>query len=514
MKYIKIGLLALSLLTVNTVQANVVGADTHNFNPLVNGIDFVTVKSSETLDAGYINLGAFIDYSVNSLPTYNQTVGGVLQTVEPDDSLLHLDLHAALGLTNWWDIGINIANVVSQTTEQELQNGFFADKGLTDVMLYTKIRFLGNDKGGAALALSVNLPQTKNSPFLGLNSPAPSDDYNQDPIINIELAVDKDFGKWSAGANVGYRMRNPGKNKSSIGIFNESSADDDEVTLNPVGEQILASAALAYKMTDKTRIIGEYFTSFLAGDPENVGGTSSGTSSTEEQLSKTFTTGELLLGLRHDIKPNLHLHAGASTALQEGTSSPDYRVYGGVNYRFGKLWGGAVAAAAVPVEEIVEEVIEEPYVEEPVIEEPIVQEPIAPAQPIIADANDTNVFGNAPSQKVEIYSFRNLNFRTNSAKIPSEFRARLSELTQYVNQSPVFQRLIVHGHTDSRGSSQYNAALSQRRADMVRRALTQVYGLPAEKLSSIGHGEDQPIADNETPDGLLSNRRVEFEIFR
>lgn len=514
MKYINLGLLLLAVFTINTAQANVVGADTHNFNPLVNGIDFVTVKSSETLDAGYLNLGAFIDYSANSLPTYEDTNLG--RTIEPDDTLLHMDLHAALGLTNWWDIGFNIANVISQETNEEAQRGFFADKGLTDIMLYTKIRFLGNDEGGAALALSANLPQTKNSPFLGLNTPAPSEDYNKDPIFNIELALDKDFGKWSAGVNAGYRVRSPGKAKSAIGLEGASTAGD-EVTINPVGDQILASAALAYKMTDKTRIIGEYFTSFLAGDPEDVGGQSSGAQSNDVQDAKTYSTNELLLGLRHDLKPNIHLHAGASTALQDGTSSPDYRVYGGVNYRFGRLWGAAAAPRPEPVEEIVEEIVEEPYIEEPVIEAPIIEEPIAPpapAAPIIADANDTNVFGNAQMQKVEIYSFRNLNFRTNSAKIPSEFRPRLSELTQYVNQTPVFQRLIVHGHTDSRGSSQYNAALSQRRADMVRRALIQVYGLPAEKLSSIGHGEDQPIADNTTPEGLLSNRRVEFEIFR
>ena len=513
LKHLKIVLSFAVLLAFSSANANVVGADTHNFNPLVNGVDFVTVKSSETLDPGQLNMGLFIDYAANSLPSY-KGVSGV--KVEPDDTLLHMDIHAALGLTNWWDIGFNVANVLQQDTSVEEHKGFFSDKGLTDYMLYTKIRFLGNDQGGAALAVSVNLPQTKNSPFLGFNSPAPSHDYNEDPIYNIELVLDKDFGMWAAGLNLGYRVRSPGVNKSAVGLPGDSR-DGEEVDINPIPDQFLASAALSKKFNDKTRIIGEIYASFLADDPVDVGGDgtpSATTTNTLTQTSEELSTAEFLLGLRHDFRPNIHWHIGAATSILDGTSSPDWRVYTGLNFRFG-LWGGA-AAAPVVVEEVVEEIIEEPVIEEPYIEEPIVEEPVieTPPMPIVTDINDTDVFKNSTMQKVEIYSFRNLNFRTNSAKIPSEFKPRLAELTEYVNRPPAFTRLIVHGHTDSRGSANYNLALSQRRADMVRKALILAYGLPADKIAAIGHGEDQPIADNLTPEGLLANRRVEFEIMR
>ena len=56
------------IFTIGTAQANVVGIDAQNFNPTSNGIDFVTVQSSETLEPGIVNLGLFFNYAINTLP--------------------------------------------------------------------------------------------------------------------------------------------------------------------------------------------------------------------------------------------------------------------------------------------------------------------------------------------------------------------------------------------------------------------------------------------------------------
>ena len=66
-----LAILALILMTGARARANVVGADTQNFNPTNDGLDFVTVHSSETLTPGVINFGFFINYAVNSLPNYD-----------------------------------------------------------------------------------------------------------------------------------------------------------------------------------------------------------------------------------------------------------------------------------------------------------------------------------------------------------------------------------------------------------------------------------------------------------
>jgi outer membrane protein OmpA-like peptidoglycan-associated protein len=67
----------------------------------------------------------------------------------------------------------------------------------------------------------------------------------------------------------------------------------------------------------------------------------------------------------------------------------------------------------------------------------------------------------------------------------------------------------VAGHTDSRGSDEYNMKLSQRRADAVRNYLVSK-GIAADRLFAKGYGESQPVADNATDEGRFKNRRVEL----
>jgi outer membrane protein OmpA-like peptidoglycan-associated protein len=71
--------------------------------------------------------------------------------------------------------------------------------------------------------------------------------------------------------------------------------------------------------------------------------------------------------------------------------------------------------------------------------------------------------------------------------------------------------ITVEGHTDSTGTTEYNQKLSERRADAVRDQLLRD-GVPASRVSVKGYGESNPVADNSTPEGRQSNRRVQLEI--
>ena len=71
--------------------------------------------------------------------------------------------------------------------------------------------------------------------------------------------------------------------------------------------------------------------------------------------------------------------------------------------------------------------------------------------------------------------------------------------------------ITVEGHTDSTGTTEHNQKLSERRADAVRDQLLRD-GVPASRMSIKGYGESNPIADNSTPEGRQSNRRVQLEI--
>ena len=67
------------------------------------------------------------------------------------------------------------------------------------------------------------------------------------------------------------------------------------------------------------------------------------------------------------------------------------------------------------------------------------------------------------------------------------------------------------GHTDNIGQPEANKALSQARAESVRRQLI-AFGCMPEKISAFGYGDTQPVADNNTEEGRQQNRRVEITI--
>lgn len=71
--------------------------------------------------------------------------------------------------------------------------------------------------------------------------------------------------------------------------------------------------------------------------------------------------------------------------------------------------------------------------------------------------------------------------------------------------------ITVEGHTDSKGSDQYNQKLSERRANAVRQYLIEK-GIASSRIRVVGYGEQRPIADNKTDEGRAINRRAEFEV--
>ena len=71
--------------------------------------------------------------------------------------------------------------------------------------------------------------------------------------------------------------------------------------------------------------------------------------------------------------------------------------------------------------------------------------------------------------------------------------------------------LEIQGHTDNTGDPDANQTLSELRAQSVLDYLVNA-GVSADRLTAVGFGQDQPIADNDTPEGQQQNRRIEFAI--
>ncbi|MCX2573868.1 OmpA family protein [Pedobacter sandarakinus] len=89
-------------------------------------------------------------------------------------------------------------------------------------------------------------------------------------------------------------------------------------------------------------------------------------------------------------------------------------------------------------------------------------------------------------------------------------KSNIQSLASSLNQYPDTDIKII-GHTDSKGTEQYNQGLSERRAAAVK-AYAVSQGVPSTRLVTLGKGFSEPIADNETDAGRAANRRVEIVI--
>ena len=70
-------------------------------------------------------------------------------------------------------------------------------------------------------------------------------------------------------------------------------------------------------------------------------------------------------------------------------------------------------------------------------------------------------------------------------------------------------RITVEGHCDSRGSSEYNIALGERRASAVKEYLVNL-GIPADRILTVSKGKEQPFCREESEGCLQQNRRGHF----
>jgi len=103
-----------------------------------------------------------------------------------------------------------------------------------------------------------------------------------------------------------------------------------------------------------------------------------------------------------------------------------------------------------------------------------------------------------------------LNFASSSAKIFKESYPKVVEFAKFLKQYPMYKVAIV-GHTDSQGKVTSNMTLSQARALSVKNALIGE-GIDAQRITSSGRGEFEPIASNKTKEGRRKNRRIEVKL--
>ena len=102
-----------------------------------------------------------------------------------------------------------------------------------------------------------------------------------------------------------------------------------------------------------------------------------------------------------------------------------------------------------------------------------------------------------------------LAFETNSDELKGTDWPILQTLADLMKKDSTL-KIEVAGHTDSTGNATSNQTLSEKRANTVKKTLTDKYGVDASRLTAKGYGSDQPLADNGSEQGRAINRRVEL----
>jgi peptidoglycan-associated lipoprotein len=103
---------------------------------------------------------------------------------------------------------------------------------------------------------------------------------------------------------------------------------------------------------------------------------------------------------------------------------------------------------------------------------------------------------------------RTIYFAYDSDQIRSEFESVLNAHARYL-RSNGNARVVLQGHTDERGTREYNLALGERRANGVERFLN-IQGVSPSQVEVVSYGEERPAARGQSEDAYAQNRRVIF----
>lgn len=104
-----------------------------------------------------------------------------------------------------------------------------------------------------------------------------------------------------------------------------------------------------------------------------------------------------------------------------------------------------------------------------------------------------------------------LHFANGKAEVDAEGAEAIQKVAESLKAYQGEYTLVVTGYTSSVGGKAFNKALSKRRADAVAKVLEEA-GIPKDRVSTVGAGPDNPVADNATREGQARNRRVEIEV--
>jgi OOP family OmpA-OmpF porin len=118
----------------------------------------------------------------------------------------------------------------------------------------------------------------------------------------------------------------------------------------------------------------------------------------------------------------------------------------------------------------------------------------------------TKVDANGCATEVDLH----VQFKFDSFDATEDTHAHLRDFVNFMDDHTNYEAKII-GHTDSSGPKAYNQTLSEKRAQAVKAILVKK-GLDADRITTVGKGENEPKVSNATKEGRIQNRRVEAHI--
>jgi len=101
-----------------------------------------------------------------------------------------------------------------------------------------------------------------------------------------------------------------------------------------------------------------------------------------------------------------------------------------------------------------------------------------------------------------------IEFDFDKYNVKPKYHDEVAKVADFMKKYPQ-TTAVIEGHTDNKGSYQYNIKLSERRADSVQNYLIEKFGIAADRLTTKGYGYTKPVASNDTAEGRQENRRVD-----
>ncbi len=498
------------------------------FAPNSDGLDFITVHTSRPLNKGYFALGGHFSYARDHLVVFKDFT--TQDRYNYHHHLVEFDTNIAYALTDNLAVFFAAPTLLYQKSDAGQSEHVDVSTGVHTYRPGMKWS-LGNGPYQFAVIASIDIINATNSPYTGVTT---------SNIYNLEFA--KTFnarGKVNYGFNVGYRWRDPSEIPLDAHMF-------------PLNDQVTFSLGRSGPIFEKSRWVLEGIFS-LPVDKAPY------------KRTQDASSMDILLGLKHRLRRNLNLDWGGTIEPGIDTQSPRYRVFAGLVYYFNPGWSSnkdretpppvtapasgaaseeaendeAAATASSPLSLTPEESTvwegtvvrfkvqggEMPYRLSVMTgsgrlsnKEFYYRAPLQPetAQIQVTDSRGTSksayVYVKTPPSPNETIHIKNLNFIFDTDILVESSKKEVARIVNVFRKKTV-SLIIVEGHTDNKGSDEYNEILSEKRAQAVKRYLMRFLDLPDEKISAIGFGEARPIATNKTAAGRLTNRRVDLKVY-